>query len=335
MRVLVTGAAGFIGAALSQKLCQSGAEVFGLDNLSPYYNVQLKKDRLAQLKSHKNFQFQEGDIKDRETTESAFKSFKPTHIAHLAAQPGVRHSIENPYVYIDSNIVGFLNILEGCRHHKVEHLVYASSSSVYGANSKTPFSEHDSCEHPVSLYAATKKSNEMMAHSYAHTFGIKTTGLRFFTVYGPWGRPDMAAMLFTEKILKGAPITVFNHGKLRRDFTFVDDIVSGVEKVLCGPAKPNPLWQSKTPDPASSTSPYRIYNIGNQNPIPLMDFIRSLEEVVGKKAQMEFTDMAPGDVHETYASTIELEKDFGFRPSTELSKGLSQFFDWYRSYYKV
>jgi UDP-glucuronate 4-epimerase len=335
MKILVTGAAGFIGFHLSAKLLDAGHEVVGVDNLNPYYSVQLKQDRLAQLTPRDGFSFVQLDLKDRPDVADLFADQGFDRAVHLAAQAGVRHSIENPQSYIDSNLVAFGNILEGCRHTKVKHLVYASSSSVYGLNTKMPFSIHHNVDHPVSLYAATKKSNELMAHCYSHLYRLPTTGLRFFTVYGPWGRPDMALFLFTKAILEGKPINVFNHGKMRRDFTYIDDIVEGVARVLFNDPVPNPEWSSDAPDPATSPAPYRIYNIGNNNSASLEDFIATLEDALGKKAEKNYMDMQDGDVPETYADVDDLMRDVGFKPDTKLVDGIGNFVAWYREYFGI
>ena len=332
---LVTGAAGFIGFHLSKRLLNEGCSVIGLDNLNDYYDVNLKKDRLNILNQHEQFKFKYVDLKDKEKLEEIFKESKIDIVVNLAAQAGVRYSIQNPDVYIQSNVVGFLNILEMCRHYKIEHLVYASSSSVYGLNVKMPFSVHDNVDHPLSLYAATKKSNELMAHTYSHLYGLPTTGLRFFTVYGPWGRPDMALFLFTEAILNDKPIKVFNYGKMKRDFTYIDDIIEGVVRVLNTPPQPNPNWDKRNPDPGASSAPYKVYNIGNNNPVELMKFIETLEEKLGKKAEKEFLPMQDGDVPETYADIDDLVKDFGFKPSTNLNVGIERFVEWYFDYYQI
>lgn len=321
MKILVTGAAGFIGFHLCQRLLSQGQRVIGLDNLNDYYDVSLKKARLAQLNEKENFSFAKLDLADRQGMAEFFARKKPALVVHLAAQAGVRYSLENPHAYVDSNLVGFVNVLEGCRHHSVEHLVYASSSSVYGANKKIPFSVQDNVDHPVSLYAATKKANELMAHTYSHLYGIPTTGLRFFTVYGPWGRPDMAYFSFTKAILAGEPIKVFNHGKMRRDFTYIDDVVEGLVRVL-----------SHVPN---GSIPYQLYNIGNHSPVNLGDFIEILEGCMGKKAEKVFLPMQPGDVPETYANVENLMVDVGFAPATSLVHGLEEFISWYRSFYLV
>lgn len=335
MKILVTGAAGFIGSTLALKLLERGDSVCGIDNMNDYYDVRLKEARLQRIKSHRHFEFQKLDIIDREAMAELFQKQKFDAVMHLAAQAGVRYSITNPQSYIDSNLVGFGNILEGCRHSGVKHLAFASSSSVYGANTKLPFSEHDNVDHPVSLYAATKKANELMAHSYAHLYGLPCTGLRFFTVYGPWGRPDMALFKFTKGILEGEPIPVFNHGKMIRDFTYIDDIVEGVIRVIDRPASPNSGWSGEAPDPATSYAPYRIYNIGNNQPVELMRYIEVLEESLGKKAKLEMLPMQDGDVPATYANTENLENDVGFRPRTSVEHGIAKFVEWYRSYHGI
>ncbi|MCB0408011.1 MAG: NAD-dependent epimerase [Bdellovibrionales bacterium] len=335
MKVFVTGVAGFIGNQLAKILLERGDEVFGVDNLNDYYDVSLKMSRLKRLENFENFRFEKIDIADKKTLEKTYTSFQPQRIAAIAAQAGVRYSLVNPNAYLDSNLAGFLNLLEISRHHGTEHLVFASSSSVYGANTKMPFSTHSPTEHPVSLYAATKKANEVMAHSYAHLFKIPMTGLRFFTVYGPWGRPDMATFLFTKAILEGKPIDVFNHGHHKRDFTYIDDIIEGVVRVIDHPAQPNPSWDSLVPDTASSTAPYRIYNIGCHQPILLSDFISTLEETIGKKAILNLKEMQPGDVPDTFADSSDLKKDFGYHPSTSLKEGLTAFYKWYKDYFKV
>lgn len=335
MKILVTGTAGFIGNTLAIRLLERGDEVIGVDNVNDYYDPTLKEARLARIKSHKNFTEVRINIEDRPAMEAAFKKYKPHRVVNLAAQAGVRYSLQNPHAYIESNIVGFTNILEGCRHNGVEHLVYASSSSVYGSNTHMPFSVHDNVDHPVSLYAATKKANELMAHTYAHLYRLPTTGLRFFTVYGPWGRPDMALFLFTKNILAGKPIDVFNHGKHMRDFTFIDDIVEGVIRTLDNVAKPNPQWSSDTPDSATSNAPYRLYNIGNNQPVELMKYIETLENCLGKKAQKNFLPLQPGDVPATYANIDALVNDVGYKPATPIESGIARFVDWYRGYYKT
>lgn len=334
MKILVTGAAGFIGSMQSIRLLERGDEVIGMDNLNDYYDVELKRARLARLQNYTNFKFIKLDIANRTEIADFFSKDPPQRVAHLAAQAGVRYSITNPHSYVDSNIVGFLNILEGCRHHQVEHLVYASSSSVYGANTRMPFSVRDNVDHPVSLYAASKKANELMAHTYSHLYNMPTTGLRFFTVYGPWGRPDMSPILFAKNITEGKPINVFNFGNHRRDFTYIDDIVTGVTKVLDCPAKPNTHWLSDHPDPGTSTAPYRVYNIGNNTPVHLMDFIQALEEAIGKKAEKNFLPMQPGDVPDTYADVSDLMAEFDYKPNTPIKEGVNAFVAWYQAYYK-
>jgi len=333
IRILVTGAAGFIGFHLSQRLLAKGDEVVGLDNLNDYYDVSLKKDRLAQLQGKPNFSFHQLDLTNREGMTQLFADQNFDVVVNLAAQAGVRYSLKNPHAYINSNLVGFINILEGCRHSQVKHLVFASSSSVYGANTKIPFSVHDNVDHPISLYAATKKANELMAHTYSHLYGIPTTCLRFFSVYGPWGRPDMALFIFTKAILSGQPIDVFNQGKMRRDFTYIDDIVSGVVKVIDKIPTPNPGWSGNTPDPATSYVPYKLYNIGNNQPVELMYFIEVLESCLGIKAQKNMLPMQPGDVPINYADIDDLVEDVGFKPNTSIEEGIKKFVDWYRSYY--
>jgi len=332
---LVTGAAGFIGFHLSNRLLERGKKVIGVDNLNDYYEVTLKQARLSQLQQKDNFEFYKLNLTDQQGIIGLFADRQPEKVAHLAAQPGVRYSLKNPYAYVDSNIVGFMNILEGCRHFKVKHLVFASSSSVYGANQKMPFSVHDHVDHPLSLYAATKKANELMAHTYSHLYRIPTTGLRFFTVYGPWGRPDMAIFLFTKAILEGRAIDVFNFGQMRRDFTYVDDIVEGVVRVLDKIPESNPEWSGFAPDPGTSSAPYKLYNIGNNNPVELGYFIKVLEECIGKKAVLNLLPLQPGDLPETYADIKDVEKDVGFKPSTTIEVGIPQFVAWYRSYYNV
>ena len=335
MKILVTGAAGFIGMHVSQILLARGDEVVGLDNLNDYYDPQLKLDRLARLTPKAGFRFVKLDVADREGMAALFAAEKFDRVVHLAAQAGVRYSLVNPHAYIDSNIVGFTNVLEGCRHHKVQHLAYASSSSVYGGNTAMPFSEHHNIDHPVSLYAATKKANELMAHTYSHLFGLPTTGLRFFTVYGPWGRPDMALFLFTRNILAGEPINVFNYGHHRRDFTYIDDIVEGVIRAMDRAAKPNPDWSSDAPDPATSRAPYRLYNIGSHRPIELMRYIEVLENYLGHKAIKNLLPLQAGDVPDTYADVDALTRDVGYRPATPIEDGVARFVDWYREYYRV
>lgn len=335
MRILITGAAGFIGATTAHQLLDRGDEVVGLDNLNDYYDVSLKEARLARLTSRENFSFHKLELADREAIENLFKNEKIDRVIHLAAQAGVRYSIENPHSYIESNIVGTLHILEGCRHHNVEHLVYASSSSVYGANSTMPFSIHHNVDHPLALYGATKKANELMAHTYSNLYQIPTTGLRFFTVYGPWGRPDMALFMFTKNIIEGKPIDVFNYGKHRRDFTYVDDIVQGVVRTMDNVASPNDDWDSAHPDPGTSRAPYRIYNIGNSKPVELMDYIRCIEDSVGRKAEMNLLPMQPGDVPDTYADVDDLVADVDYKPNTSVAEGVSNFVEWYLDYYKI
>ncbi|MBK8815227.1 MAG: NAD-dependent epimerase [Methylococcaceae bacterium] len=334
LKILVTGAAGFIGSMQSLRLLERGDEVIGIDNLNDYYDVELKQARLARLQAYPNFKFVKMDIADRTEMADFFRQELPQRVVHLAAQAGVRYSITNPHAYIDSNIVGFMNILEGCRHYHVEHLVYASSSSVYGANTKMPFSVHDNVDHPVSLYAASKKANELMAHTYSHLYNLPTTGLRFFTVYGPWGRPDMSPILFAKNITEGKPINVFNYGNHRRDFTYIDDIVTGVTKVLDKPAQPNLSWSSENPDPGTSTAPYRVYNIGNNTPVHLLDFIQALEEAIGKKAEKNLLPMQPGDVPDTYADVADLIAEFDYKPNTSINEGVNAFVEWYKGYYK-
>ena len=333
MKVMVTGTAGFIGNHLAIKLLERGDEVIGIDNLNDYYDVNLKLARLDRIKDHALFTDVRADIADRERMEQLFKQHKPQRVVNLAAQAGVRYSIENPHAYIESNIVGFLNILEGCRHNDVEHLVYASSSSVYGANETMPFSVHDNVDHPLSLYAASKKSNELMAHTYSNLYDLPTTGLRFFTVYGPWGRPDMALFLFTKAIKEGKKIQVFNYGKHRRDFTYIDDIVEGVIRTLDNVAQPNPDWSGKNPDSGTSKAPWRVYNIGNQSPVELMDYIKTLEKYLGKTAEKELLPLQPGDVPDTYADVEALVQDVGYKPDTTIEQGIDKFVTWYNSYY--
>jgi UDP-glucuronate 4-epimerase len=333
MRVLITGSAGFIGSNLALRLLERGDEVIGIDCLDPYYDVSLKEARLARTLEYAGYTDVRARIEDRDAMAGTFARFKPQRVINLAAQAGVRYSIENPYAYIDSNLVGFGNVLQGCREHGIEHLVYASSSSVYGSNTNMPFSVHDNVDHPVSLYAATKKANELMAHTYSHLYGIPTTGLRFFTVYGPWGRPDMALFLFTRKILAGEPIPVFNYGKHRRDFTYIDDIVEGVIRVLDQPATPSPEWTGDAPDSATSQAPYRLYNIGNNQPVELMHYIETLEKCLGKTAEKELLPLQPGDVPDTYANVDDLVRDLGYKPQMTVEQGVANFVDWYRSYY--
>jgi len=332
-KVLVTGAAGFIGFFTCRKLLEQGRSVVGIDSLNDYYDVGLKKDRLALIKKEKNFRFVHGSLDDRETVAALFSAEQFDCVINLAAQAGVRYSLINPYAYIDSNISGFLNILEGCRRSEVKHLVFASSSSVYGLNTKMPFSVHDNVDHPVSLYGATKKANELMAHSYAHLYGIPCTGLRFFTVYGPWGRPDMAYFLFTRAIMEGRPIDVFNQGKMKRDFTYIDDIIEGVVRVAEKIPQPDQQWTGDKPDSATSPAPYKLYNIGNNNTVELERFIQVLEDCIGKKAVKNYLPMQPGDVAATYADVDDLVKDVGFRPSTPIEDGLKIFVGWYKEYF--
>ncbi|MEE4250948.1 MAG: NAD-dependent epimerase [Alcanivoracaceae bacterium] len=334
MKILVTGAAGFIGFHVSNKLLARGDSVVGLDNLNDYYSVSLKQARLDLLQEQSAFSFVKADLHDRMAVEAVFEAHKFDAVINLAAQAGVRYSIENPHAYIDSNIVGFTNILECCRHHKTGHLVYASSSSVYGINSTMPFSVHDNVDHPISLYAATKKANELMAHTYSHLYGLPTTGLRFFTVYGPWGRPDMALFLFTKAIQEGEPVKAFNHGQMQRDFTYIDDIVEGVVRVTDKTATPNPQWDSADPDPGTSSAPYRIFNIGNNNPVKLLDYIAAVEKALGKKAQLEMLPMQPGDVAATCADIDALEDAVGYRPATPIEEGVANFIKWYQSYHQ-
>jgi UDP-glucuronate 4-epimerase len=333
--ILVTGAAGFIGHYVSLRLLERGDEVVGLDNVNDYYDPSLKEARLERLRAFDRFHFAKLDLVDREGMQSLFAESKPQRVVHLAAQAGVRYSLTHPHAYTSSNIEGFLNVLEGCRHNGVEHLVYASSSSVYGTNERQPFSEHDNVDHPISLYAATKKANELMAHTYAHLYRLPVTGLRFFTVYGPWGRPDMALFKFTRGILAGEPIEVYNEGRMVRDFTYVDDIVEGVIRVLDRTAEPDPSWSGADPDPARSAAPYRIFNIGNSRPVELLSYISALEKALGKKAEMKLLPMQPGDVRSTMADVSELESAVGFRPRTTVEEGVARFVAWYREFYKV
>ena len=333
MKFLVTGAAGFIGFHTCKALLDRGDEVIGLDNLNSYYDVRLKQARLKQLEGRNGFSFHKLDLVDRKGIEELFATTRPQRVIHLAAQAGVRYSLENPHAYINSNIVGTLNVLEGCRHNGVEHLVFASSSSVYGANTALPFSVHQNVDHPLSLYAASKKANELMAHTYAHLYRLPVTGLRFFTVYGPWGRPDMALFLFTRKILAGEPIDVFNEGHHARDFTYIDDIVEGVLRTADKVATPNPDWSGDDPDPATSNAPYRLYNIGNNNPVDLMHFIACIEKALGREAKKNFLPLQPGDVPKTYANVDALVADVGFKPATPIEDGIAKFIAWYRSYY--
>ncbi|TLM64500.1 MAG: NAD-dependent epimerase [Deltaproteobacteria bacterium] len=334
LRILVTGAAGFIGFHLSRRLLERGDAVIGLDNLNDYYEVSLKEARLKQLTGRENFTFHRLDLADRAGMAELFAGERFDVVVNLAAQAGVRYSLLNPHAYVEANLAGFMNILEGCRHHGVGHLVYASSSSVYGANTTMPFSVHHNVDHPVSLYAASKKANELMAHTYSHLYGLPTTGLRFFTVYGPWGRPDMALFLFTRAILAGKPIDVFNHGKMRRDFTYVDDIVEGVIRVADRPARPNPQWSGADPDPGTSAAPYRVYNIGNNSPVELLHLIEVLEDALGRKAEKNFLPIQPGDVPATFADVDDLIRDVGFKPDTSIEEGVGRFVEWYRGYYQ-
>ncbi|SDZ46812.1 UDP-glucuronate 4-epimerase [Evansella caseinilytica] len=335
MKTLITGAAGFIGMYISQRLLEEGFFVVGIDNLNDYYDPQLKNDRLLELQGYENFEFHKMDLIERERLQQLFLDKEITHVINLAAQAGVRHSLKNPHVYIESNLVGFTNLLEACRAGNVEHLIYASSSSVYGANRKMPFSTSDEVNHPVSLYAATKKANELLAHSYSHLYSIPTTGLRFFTVYGPWGRPDMAYFSFTKNIVEGKTIKVFNHGEMMRDFTYIDDIVDGVVGLLEQPPQADPNWDREHPVASTSYAPYKIYNIGNNQPVKLMDFIETLEKHLGIKAKKEFLPMQPGDVLATYADIDDLKEAAGFHPSTTIEEGLRKFVDWYKEYYHV
>jgi UDP-glucuronate 4-epimerase len=334
-KILVTGAAGFIGYHLSKYLLKSGKLIIGLDNLNDYYDVNLKKDRLKQLEGYSNFEHVDINLEDRQPVENLFSTEKFNKVVNLAAQPGVRYSLKNPHAYVDSNITGFVNLLEGCRQNEIKHFVFASSSSVYGANTKTPFSVHHNVDHPVSLYAATKKANELMAHSYSHLFNLPCTGLRFFTVYGPWGRPDMAYFLFTKAILEGNTIDVFNQGKMKRDFTFIDDVVKGIISVIDRNAQPNLKWSSDYPDSATSYAPYKIYNIGNNNQVELLKFIEIIEKILGKKVKKKLLPMQAGDVQSTYADVDDLMKDTGFKPNTPIEEGLRKFVDWYKNYYQL
>ena len=335
MKILVTGTAGFIGFHIALRLLERGDDVIGVDNVNDYYDTRLKEARLDRLRDYRGFTEVRQDIADRQAMEELFRTHQPQRVCHMAAQAGVRYSIENPHAYADSNLTGFLNILEGCRNHKVEHLVYASSSSVYGANETMPFTVQDNLDHPVSLYAASKKANELMAHTYSHLYQLPTTGLRFFTVYGPWGRPDMAPFLFTRKILAGEPIDVFNFGQHKRDFTYIDDIVEGVIRTLDHVARANPGWSGLKPDAASSKAPYRLYNIGSNNPTELARFIEIIEEKTGKSAEKNYLPMQPGDVEATYANVDSLIEDVGYRPATSLDEGLGHFVEWYRAFYRV
>lgn len=334
-KILITGAAGFIGFHLSNFLLNKEYQIIGIDNLNNYYVMSLKEGRLSILNKHDNFKFHKIDIKDKASVDKLFKDYEFDYVINLAAQAGVRYSIVNPYAYVDSNLIGFINILEACRNYPVKHLLYASSSSVYGGNSIVPFSTNHGVDHPVSLYAATKKSNELMAHAYSHLYNIPTTGLRFFTVYGPWGRPDMAYFLFTDAIINDRPIKVFNHGKMERDFTYVDDVIECIYKLISLTPKPNPNWNETNDDLSSSFAPYKIYNIGNKKPVKLDEFISVLEDKIGKKAFKEYLPMQPGDVSITYADISDLQKDIKFRPSTGIEEGLSKFIDWYKDFYEI
>jgi len=335
MKILVTGSAGFIGSSLALRLLARGDEVVGVDNHNDYYDPAIKEARLARHAAHPGYTHLRVDLADRKAMEDVFATCKPQRVVNLAAQAGVRYSIENPLAYIDSNIVGFAHILEGCRHHGVEHLVYASSSSVYGANTTMPFSVHQNVDHPLSLYAASKKSNELMAHTYSHLYGLPTTGLRFFTVYGPWGRPDMALFKFTKAILAGERIPVFNYGKHRRDFTYIDDIVEGIVRVLDKPAAANAAWSGASPDPGTSAAPWRVFNIGNSAPVELMDYIAALEAALGRKAEMDLLPLQPGDVPDTYADVADLVEQFDYRPSMPVAQGIANFVAWYRDYFRA
>jgi UDP-glucuronate 4-epimerase len=333
--ILVTGAAGFIGYHVAQKLLERGDRVVGVDNLNDYYDPSLKEARLARLRTHASFTFERLDIADRAAMERLFAAHAPRRVVHLAAQAGVRYSLVNPHAYTESNVTGFLNVLEGCRHHGAEHLVFASTSSVYGANTRQPFSEHHNVDHPITLYAATKKANELMAHTYAHLYRLPVTGLRFFTVYGPWGRPDMALFRFTRGILEGQPIPVYNEGRMIRDFTYIDDVAEGVVRTLDREAAPDPAWNSDAPDPATSNAPYRIYNIGNSTPVPLLDYIAVIERSLGRKAVLDLLPMQPGDVPSTMADVRELEEAVEFRPRTTVEEGVARFVEWYLEYYRI
>ncbi len=334
-KVLITGAAGFIGFHISNLLLNKSYQVIGIDNINNYYDAKLKYNRLTILKQNNNFKFYEGDLKNKQEIDDIFEKYKPDYVINLAAQAGVRYSIENPYAYVDSNLIGFMNILEACRNYPVKHLLYASSSSVYGGNKVAPFSTNHNVDHPVSLYAATKKSNELMAHTYSHLYNIPTTGLRFFTVYGPWGRPDMAYFSFTKDILEGKPIKIFNHGSMERDFTYIDDIVEVIYKLIDKPPVGNIDWDESKDDLSTSFAPYKIYNIGNNQPVKLMTFINAIEDALGIEAEKIYMDMQPGDVLRTYADVSDLEKDIGFKPSTSIEDGLKKFVEWYKDYYKI
>lgn len=335
MKILVTGSAGFIGFHVTRRLLEQGHEVFGVDMVNDYYDPKLKWDRLAQLRDQPSFHFQKLDLSDRPRTAELFQKIRPSRVIHLAAQAGVRYSLTNPHAYVDSNLAAFMNILEGCRHNGVEHLTYASSSSVYGGHTQMPFSVHQNVDHPLSLYAATKKANELMAHTYSHLYGLPTTGLRFFSVYGPWGRPDMALFIFTKAILNGQPIEIFNEGKMQRDFTYIDDIVEGVIRVSNRVAAPDPAWNGDAPDPGTSKAPYRLYNIGNHNSVELLYLIEVLENCLGRKAEKKLLPMQPGDVPATFADVDDLTRDVGFKPSTSIEEGVRRFADWYVNYYKA
>ena len=335
MRILVTGSAGFIGFHVTRCLLQQGHEIFGVDNINDYYDPRLKLGRLAQILGWPGFHFAKQDLADRMRTAELFRSVRPERVIHLAAQAGVRYSLTNPHAYIDSNLVAFTNILEGCRHNGVEHLTYASSSSVYGGNTQMPFSIHQNVDHPLSLYAATKKANELMAHTYSHLYRLPTTGLRFFSVYGPWGRPDMALFIFTRAILAGQPIDIFNEGRMQRDFTYIDDIVEGIIRVSQRIAPPNPAWNGDTPDPGTSKAPYRLYNIGNNHPVELLYLIEVLEDCLGRKAEKKFLPMQPGDVPATFADVDDLTRDTGFKPATSIEQGVRRFAEWYVDYYQT
>jgi UDP-glucuronate 4-epimerase len=333
--VLLTGAAGFIGFHVAERLLAAGERVVGLDNLNDYYDPSLKQARLDRLMPRAGFDFERADVSDRAAMAGVFHRHRPAQVVHLAAQAGVRYSLENPHAYADANLVGFLNVLEGCRHHRVGHLVFASSSSVYGANTRLPFSVHENVDHPLSLYAATKKANELMAHAYAHLYDLPCTGLRFFTVYGPWGRPDMALFLFTRAILEGRPIDVYNQGRMRRDFTYIDDVVEGIARVLAKPAAPDPEWSGDRPDPGTSRAPYRVYNIGNDEPVDLLRYIEVLEASLGRPAHKNLLPLQPGDVPATRADVDDLVRDFGYKPRVSVEAGVARFVEWYRAYYQV
>ncbi len=335
MRILVTGAAGFIGYHTAVRLLERGHEVIGFDNLNTYYDVSLKEARLAKLTPHERFRFIKADLTDRDEVERTFAEEKPNRVIHLAAQAGVRYSLEDPHAYVGSNVTGFLHVLEGCRHHDVEHLVYASSSSVYGSNQALPYKESDTADHPVNIYGATKKATELMAHSYAHLFGLPVTGLRFFTVYGPWGRPDMSLFIFTRNILAGEPVPVFNRGDHARGFTYIDDVAEGVVRILDRVASPDPDWNAAAPNPATSSAPHRIYNIGSQKPVALLDYIKEIEKAVGREAKLDLLPAQPGDIKETYADTEALKDALGIQPSTSIEDGIKRFVAWYRDYYRV